>query len=134
MLTAQNFLSLKKDFIASQDFIQIAHDLDRDTDFVCHHNAYLVSRFLDRLGWNCRWTTGRYLCAPPARHVHHSWIELRSEDQTAAILEFDPRQLHGRGGYEDDPMPSGHIPELGMRTTPTAIIVSPDLVTLPSVP
>ncbi len=47
------------------------------------------------------------------------------------IFEFDPRQLHEQGGYENDPMPSCHIPEISMTVSGVAAIVDPDLVELP---
>jgi len=131
MLTKEQFASLKRDFIVSQDFVQIAHDVDRTVNFVCHHNAYLVAGFLKGLGHDCRWLSGYYRCNPPAPPVRHSWIEVNADGKPAVILEFDPRQLFDRGDYEKDLMPSGEIPELKMRITPIAMIVAPGLVELP---
>jgi hypothetical protein len=102
--------------------------------FVCHHNAYLVAGFLKQCGHNCRWISGYYQCNPPAPPVHHSWIDVIANSRRAAIFEFDPRQLFDRGGYYEDQMPSGEIPELGIRISPIAIIVSSELVELPDDP
>src|SRR6185437_4384449 len=133
MLSKEQFITLDRDFVESQDFVELVGDVDVSCgrDFVCHHNAYLVAGFLNWRGQACRWMTGRYRCKPPAPDVHHSWVEITVGGGPAVIFEFDPRQLFERGGYADDLMPSGHIPKLGMRITPVAIIVSPYVVELP---
>jgi hypothetical protein len=132
MLDKNAFASLRSDFIESQEFIEIAHDRRRGMNFVCHHNSYLVAGFLLRRGHeSIRWVSGYYRCHESMKPVHHSWLSLTIDGQTAAIFEFDPRQLHGRGGYENDLMPSGHIPEFSMTISPIASIVDPELVDLP---
>ena len=131
MLNQEQFAALHRDVIASQDFIQIAHDVCPSIKFVCHQNAYLVTGFLKRLGHDSRWISGYYRCNPPAPPVHHSWIEVNANGKPALIVEFDPRQLFDRGGYKNDPMPSGGIPELTIRLTPIALIVDPELIELP---
>lgn len=132
MVSKEEFGAIRADFVESQEFIQFAHDLRRGTDFVCHHNAYLVAGFLHRRGHeSLQWVSGYYQCREPGKRIHHSWIKLARDGQTAAIFEFDPRQLHEQGGYENDLMPSGHIPEISMTISGAASIVDPDLVELP---
>ena len=127
------FATIHADFIDSQDFIDFAHHFYRDdVDFRCHHNSYLVAGFLQRRGHAyLQWTSGYYQCRDSALRIHHSWIKLVYNGKIAAIFEFDPMQLYERGGYDNDPMPSGNIPEFAMTTTGTASIIDPDMVDLP---
>lgn len=131
MVNKEEFAAIHTDFIESQEFIELAHDFRSSMDFRCHHNAYLVAAFLQRRGHEglpC--VTGYYQCREPTKRVHHTWVKLVRDGKTAAIFEFDPRQLHEQGGYEDDLMPSGHVPEFSMQLTPIVSIVDPDLVDL----
>jgi hypothetical protein len=132
MVSEEEFAKLHNDFISSQDFIQYAHDRQPNTDFVCHHNAYLVTFFLQRLGHeDLRWVSGYYQCSEPERRIRHSWIKLVRDRKLVAIFEFDPRQLHEKGKYEGDLMPSGYVPRFSINTSGTASIVDPDLVAVP---
>lgn len=132
MIKKQEFAALLADFIESQEFVEIAHSNHRSVDFVCHHNAYLVAAFLQRRGYkNLHLVSGYYQCREPASRIHHSWIKLTRGGKTLAILEFDPRQLHEKGGYENDLMPSAIAPGIPIPITGTASIVDPDLVELP---
>lgn len=133
MLNKEEFARLHADFIKSQQVVEIAHWNHRGLDFVCHHNAYLVARFLQDMGHeDLHWVTGYYQCYKPKRQIHHSWIKIARAGSTVAIFEFDPRQLYERGGYEDDLMPSGNIPEFCITISGVACIVDPDLVELPT--
>jgi len=132
MLSKEEFTAIETDFDDSEEFIQIANALRRGMDFVCHHNAYLVAGFLRRRGHkSLHWASGYYQCREPEDRIRHSWIKLVRDRKTVAILEFDPRQLHERGGYENDLMPSGYIPEIAGMFPVIASIVDPDLVELP---
>ena len=132
MVSKEEFVAIRADFVESQEFIDIAHDRHRGRDLVCHHNAYLVAGFLQRRGHeSLHWVSGYYQCRDPEKRIHHSWIKLARDGKTVAIFEFDPRQLHEQGGYEHDLMPSGHIPEISMTVSGTASIVDPELVELP---
>ena len=132
MLDKNAFASLDTDFVDSQDFIEIAHDRRDGMNFVCHHNSYLAAGFLRRRGHDgIRWVSGYYQCHESVKSIHHSWLALTIDGKTAAIFEFDPRQLHKGGGYQNDPMPSGHIPEFSITITPIATIVDPGMVDLP---
>ena len=132
MVSKKEFAAIRADFVESQEFIDIAHHYRRGMDFVCHHNAYLVAGFLQRRGHeSLQWASGYYQCREPAKRIHHSWIKLARDGKTVAIFEFDPRQLYEQGGYENDLMPSGHIPEISMTISGAASIVDPDLVELP---
>lgn len=133
MVSKEEFAALQADFIESQEFIDIVHDRHQGrSDFVCHHNAYLVATFLQRRGHeSLQWVCGYYQCREPEKRIHHSWIKLARDGKTVAIFEFDPRQLYEGGGYENDPMPSGHIPYFSMTISPVASIVDPELVELP---
>jgi hypothetical protein len=134
MLDAHSFAKLDEDFVRSQELIGIAHDLRRDIQFVCHHNAYLVAKFLRRQGHSeIRLSSGYYQCYESSRRIHHSWLAMEVNGEAIAILEFDPRQLYEQGGYPEDLMPSGRIPELTVTITPTARIVDPDYVELTQV-
>jgi hypothetical protein len=132
MLDKNAFANLNLDFVESQDFIEIAHSRRRSMNFVCHHNSYLVAGFLRRRGHvGIEWISGHYRCHEPAKRIHHSWLTLTIDGNTAAIFEFDPRQLYKRGGYENDPMPSGYFPEFAITISPIASIVDPGMVDLP---
>lgn len=133
MIPKEQFTAFEQDYIESQDFVQLVHDMDPTIMFVCHHNAYLVAGFLARRGHDCRWISGYYKCNPSTRLVHHSWVEVNVDGKPAVILEFDPRQLFIQGGYENDPMPSGEVPEFEIQITPIATIVDPELVELPDI-
>jgi hypothetical protein len=131
MLDKGTFAKLRNDFVESQEFIEFAHQRRRDINFVCHHNAYLVAGFLQRRGHaDVRWITGYYKCSSPGKIIHHSWLAVTVIGRTAVIFEFDPRQLHDTAGYDDDPMPSGLVPELSITISPIATIIDPDLIDL----
>ena len=132
MVSKEEFAAIQADFVESQEFIELAEYYRPDMTFVCHHNTYLVAGFLQRRGYeSLHWVTGYYQCRDLEKRIHHSWIKLVRDGKTAAIFEFDPRQLHEAGGYENDPMPSGQIPEFSMTISPIASIVDPDMVELP---
>ena len=131
MVSQQDFTTIHTDFIESQEFIEHAECYRPGMKFVCHHNSYLVAAFLQRRGHKgLNWVTGYYQCREPEKRIHHSWIKLVHNGQIAAILELDPHQLHEAGGYENDLMPSGHIPEFSMPFSGIASIVDPALVEL----
>jgi len=122
---------LQADFVESQEFLDTAEEIRRDMNFICHHNAYLVAGFLQRQGHeDLRCVVGYYQCREWEKRIHHSWIKLGRDGKTVAILELDPKQLHEGGGYENDPMPSGYIPEMSMTISGIALIVDLDLVAL----
>ena len=132
MVSKEVFTAIQADFVESQEFIELAEYYRPGMTFVCHHNAYLVAGFLQRRGHeSLHRVTGYYQCREPEKRIHHSWIKLVRDGKTAAIFEFDPRQLHEAGDYENDPMPSGQIPEFSMTVSGIASIVDPDLVELP---
>ena len=132
MVSKEVFTAIQADFVESQEFTELAEFYRPGMTFVCHHNAYLVAGFLQRRGHeSLQRVTGYYQCREPEKRIHHSWIKLVRDGKTAAIFEFDPRQLHEAGGYENDPMPSGQIPEFSMSVPGIASIVDPDLVDLP---
>ena len=132
MVSKEEFTAIQADFVESQEFIELAEFYRPGMDFVCHHNAYLVAGFLQRRGYeSLHRATGYYQCREPEKRIHHSWIKLVRDGKIAAIFEFDPRQLHEAGGYANDPMPSGQIPEFSMTVSGTASIVDPDFVELP---
>ena len=131
MVSKEEFAAIEADFIESQEFIELAEYYRPGMAFVCHHNSYLVAGFLQRRGYeSLHWATGHYQCCDPDKRIHHSWIRLVRSGKIAAIFEFDPRQLHEAGGYENDPMPSGRIPEFAMTISGIASVVDPDLVEL----
>jgi hypothetical protein len=131
MISKELFDAIRTDFVESQEFIELVEFYRPGMELVCHHNSYLVAGFLERRGnGNMHWVTGYYQCHDPEKRIHHSWIKLVQDGKTAAIFEFDPRQLHEAGGYDDDPMPSGQIPELSTSFPGTASIVDPKLVKL----
>jgi hypothetical protein len=131
MVSKEEFDSLETDFIASQEFVDIAEESRHDMKFVCHHNAYLVAGFLQRRGHEGLYcVSGYYRCRGPENRIHHSWIKLIRDEKTVAIFELDPKQLHEEGCYENDLMPSGYIPEMSMTISGAASIVDPDLVEL----
>lgn len=131
MVSKELFAAIHADFIESQEFLEHAECYRRGMKFVCHHNSYLVAAFLQRRGNACvQWVTGYYQCRESEKRIHHSWIKLVHNGQIAVILELDPHQLHEAGDYENDLMPSGHIPELSMALSGIASIVDPALVEL----
>jgi hypothetical protein len=131
MVSKEEFAAIWDDFVMSQEFMDMAHELRRGMDFPCHHNAYLVAGFLERLGHeSLRCISGYYQCRDQEKRIHHSWIKLARDGKTLAILELDPRQLHEAGGYKNDLMPSGYVPEMAMNITGIASIVDPNLVEL----
>lgn len=132
MVDKAEFAAIEADFIESQEFVDIAHEHELSVDFRCHHNAYLVAAFLQRRGHeNLHWASGYYQCRDPEVRIHHSWIKLTRAGKTLAIFEYDPRQLHEKGGYEGDLMPSANVPEFSIPIPGIASIVDPDLVELP---
>ena len=130
MLSKEQVGNLARDFRDSQEFIELAHTCRRELGFVCHHNSYLIAKFLRRLGHQCRWISGYYRTNLPDRQISHSWIVVNLNDTLAIILEFDPRQLYLQAGYQNDLMPNGEI--LGLTISPPTMIVDPELVEVPA--
>lgn len=116
---------LYDDFILANENVQFAHDIAhnaRKIHFDCHHNSFLAIRFLKQRGHDdLQWVHGYYQCARPEDGIKHSWIALHLDSQPAIILELDARQLHTKGGYENDEMPDSTI----------ALIAHPDRVSSP---
>jgi hypothetical protein len=110
MLSDDEVRRLYRDFVESLDYLETAHASYLREVFVCHHNSYLVHRFLVRRGHAAlQWVNGVYRASGRDNAVRHSWITYAVEGSAIIILELDPNQLHRFGMYPNDPMPAGPL-------------------------
>ena len=86
MLNDIDLATLSEDFITSGAY---AEELDRQPKMIpaCHHRAYIAWRFLQSRGHAAvRFACGVY--ESPNEFIHHSWLEIKVNDQRPVILEL----------------------------------------------